>query len=317
MDRMAFWKLIELIDKPALLAQNEKPAAAPLVRAMEALSVEELRSFDANLEEVLSDIEGDEYAKYAGDSGNSDDGFRYLRQFVVGRGQAFYENVKNNPKSIPNDAETSWFEYLDIIAPEVWAKKTGRAYDDWFKDEPEPALKKEVKPLKIVYRNDVDDVIALYEYPNSLPVAKFRRLVLRRILPAIFLIVCVITAFIYDSYIPIIVWIVIIILSETRYIYLHKKIIRILKDTAINPEHKGFFCEHSIEITEDGLIEKTDVNERKDLWNGISKLVIDKNRVYIFLGNNEQHIINSKNMISGDLKAFINETRRMIRLKNG
>jgi hypothetical protein len=317
MDRMAFWKLIELVNKPALLAQDEKSAAAQLVQALEALPEQELRSFDAHLQEVISDIDGNEYAKYAGISGNSDDGFRYLRQFVVGRGQAFYENVKNDPRSIPNDVETSWFEYLDLIAPEVWAKKTGRAIDDWYKGEPGPVLKKEVKPLKIVYRNDVDDVIALYEYTNTLPVAKFRRLILRRILPLILLIACGIIAYIYDSFNPIYLWIVIIILSEIRYIYLHKKIIKILKDTAKDPLHKGFFCKHSLEITEDGLVEKTDVNERKDLWNGVSKLIIDNNRAYIFIGNNEKHIINSKEVICGDLKVFVNEVRRMIRLAHG
>jgi hypothetical protein len=105
-----------------------------LIQALEKLPEEELRSFDANLHEVLSDIKGNEYAKNAGASGNSDDAFLYLRNFVVGQGQAFYENVKNNPASMPKTLNT-WFEYLDLIAPEVWAKKTGKKFDDWYQSD--------------------------------------------------------------------------------------------------------------------------------------------------------------------------------------
>lgn len=325
MDRINFWKLIELVDKPALIAQDEKSAAAPLVRALEVLPEEELRSFDAHLAEVLSDIEGDEYAKYAGLSGQSDDGFRYLRQFVVGRGQAFYENVKNNPKSIPNDIETSWFEYLDLIAPEVWAKKTGRDVADWFRDKPEPVLAdepgpvaaKETKLLKIVYRNDVNDVIALYMYFQSLPVAKFRRLVLQRILPILLLIVGGVIALSIDSFIPILAVIIIIAIIEIRYTWIHKKVIKTLKNTAKDPLHKGFFCEHTLELNNDGLIEKTNMNERKDTWKGVSRLIVDNNRAYITIGNNEQHIIDSKKVISGNFAEFIEEVRKKIRLTHG
>jgi hypothetical protein len=133
MSRTDFWKLIELIDKPALESGDEEAAGALLFQALEKLSEEELRSFDSNLQEVISDIDGDEYVKNAGISGESDDGFRYLRQFVVAQGQTFYENVKNNPKSIPN-LEDCWFEYLDLIAPEVWAKKTGRELEEWYQE---------------------------------------------------------------------------------------------------------------------------------------------------------------------------------------
>jgi hypothetical protein len=131
-NRTDFWNLIELIDKSALSRGDEEKAAARLIQALEKLSEPELRSFDSHLEEVLSDIDGDEYAENAGTSGNSDDGFRYLRQFVVAQGQEFYEKVKNKPTSIPN-SDDCWFEYLDLIAPEVWAKKTGRDQKEWYK----------------------------------------------------------------------------------------------------------------------------------------------------------------------------------------
>ncbi|RPI05039.1 MAG: DUF4240 domain-containing protein [Ignavibacteriae bacterium] len=132
-NRADFWSLIELIDKSALSDGDEEKAAVRLIRALKKFSEPELRSFDSHLEEVLSDIGGDEYAKDAGISGESDDGFRYLRQYVVAQGQNFYEQVKNNPDAIPN-SEDCWFEYLDLIAPEVWSKKTKRKLEEWYQE---------------------------------------------------------------------------------------------------------------------------------------------------------------------------------------
>jgi hypothetical protein len=122
MDKTEFWKLIDLIDTKSLSEGDEQSASEKLFKALQDLPQAEIESFDSNLQDVLSEIEGEEYAKHAGPSGDSDDGFLYLRNFVVAQGQSYFENVKNNPSSIP-DSLDCWYEELDMLAENALSKR--------------------------------------------------------------------------------------------------------------------------------------------------------------------------------------------------
>ncbi|MFA5832148.1 MAG: YcxB family protein [Bacteroidota bacterium] len=59
-------------------------------------------------------------------------------------------------------------------------------------------------------------------------------------------------------------------------------------------KQKGVICEHTITISDDWIIESTEVNEDRKKWNGIYKLVEDDEYYYIFLTPQIGHFIPKK-----------------------
>jgi YcxB-like protein len=56
-------------------------------------------------------------------------------------------------------------------------------------------------------------------------------------------------------------------------------------------EQPGLFCEHTITLTDDALIEITPVNEARHLWAGLHSVVNAPHYVFIFVAANAAHII--------------------------
>lgn len=125
-----FWKLIELIDVAALDDGNEDGAIRPLYEALVEKSEEEIFAFEEQLALQLYAIDGEVYADNAGDSGDSDDGFLYVRCYVVAKGREFFEVVKGDPIRMPKSIE-QWCETLLYPHREAWAHRTGRDSSEW------------------------------------------------------------------------------------------------------------------------------------------------------------------------------------------
>lgn len=71
----------------------------------------------------------------------------------------------------------------------------------------------------------------------------------------------------------------------------------------------GFICEHTLEVNDEVIIEKTDVNERRDRWLGVQKIETDNNYAFIYIGALQAHIIPRKNIIEGNFDEFIEAAR--------
>jgi len=70
-------------------------------------------------------------------------------------------------------------------------------------------------------------------------------------------------------------------------------------------DSKGSICEHVVQISEEGIFEKTDVNERKDKWFGVQRIAVENDYAFIYVGANQAHIIPRKRIIEGNLDEFI------------
>jgi hypothetical protein len=125
-----FWRLTANVNQEALARGDEVAAIAPLRKALSSLPEEMVQSYEEILSNLLYEIDGEEFAKNAGESGNSADGFLYCRCYVVSKGRAFYESVLANPAAMPKSLE-EWFEPLLYVASEAWAIATGRDPDEW------------------------------------------------------------------------------------------------------------------------------------------------------------------------------------------
>lgn len=56
-------------------------------------------------------------------------------------------------------------------------------------------------------------------------------------------------------------------------------------------EQPGLFCEHTITLTNEALIEVTPVNEGKHLWSGLHSVIDTPQYIFIFVAANAAHII--------------------------
>jgi len=56
-------------------------------------------------------------------------------------------------------------------------------------------------------------------------------------------------------------------------------------------DHTGLFCEHTITLTDDALIEVTPVNEATHPWSTLHSVIDSKKYIFIFVFANAAHII--------------------------
>jgi uncharacterized protein DUF4240 len=119
--------LIGKIDRDALRDDDEEAAIEPLVEALGERGEDEIKSFEDMLAQYLFDIDGKAWADEAGKSGQSDDGFLYVRYDVVAMGKKFYDKVKADSKKMPKDA---WCESLLLAAQQAWGA-AGKDEESW------------------------------------------------------------------------------------------------------------------------------------------------------------------------------------------
>jgi len=72
-------------------------------------------------------------------------------------------------------------------------------------------------------------------------------------------------------------------------------------------ENKGIYGEHEYTIEEDGLLENTAVNQTKQSWNSIEKIVQHGENTYVFINSIQVHIFPKDSVVDGNYDSFINE----------
>jgi hypothetical protein len=98
------------------LAESLDEVIGALGEQLNELSAEELMAFDRILERKLHDIDRSDVHEH---TGGSDDGFLYVRGFIVAAGKGYYEAVSANPAIAVFDLECedmcyiSWHLYED------------------------------------------------------------------------------------------------------------------------------------------------------------------------------------------------------------
>jgi YcxB-like protein len=76
-------------------------------------------------------------------------------------------------------------------------------------------------------------------------------------------------------------------------------------------KHRGLLCRHELEIRDDGLLERTEVNESLHRWPGFHKIATTGNYLYIYVTDNNVHVVPRRAFPSdADLIAFRAELER-------
>jgi hypothetical protein len=98
MDDATFWKFMGFVDHKLVDQGHDQAGVESLTSALARLPIQEIESFEEVLAHKLFALDGQAYADHAGQSGQSGDGFLYIRCYVVSRGESFYREVLVNPE---------------------------------------------------------------------------------------------------------------------------------------------------------------------------------------------------------------------------
>ncbi|MDR3616026.1 MAG: DUF4240 domain-containing protein [Candidatus Obscuribacterales bacterium] len=116
-----FWAAIDLVDANALAEEDEESAVQPVIKHLKRLSADKIKSFHNHMSNALYALDTEEHYK-AATQPHSDDGFLYLRCYVLAMGRNCYHEVLANPSQMPKDFSSC--EYLLNVAAEAWAEVT-------------------------------------------------------------------------------------------------------------------------------------------------------------------------------------------------
>jgi len=74
-------------------------------------------------------------------------------------------------------------------------------------------------------------------------------------------------------------------------------------------KHRGVLGRHTLQITDEGLIERTDVNEAIHKWPGMHKIVSGPKYLYIYVTETNAHMVPKRYFTSHGIEGFEGELR--------
>ncbi len=86
---------------------------------------------------------------------------------------------------------------------------------------------------------------------------------------------------------------------------------------AYGQKHRGVVGRHTLEITEQGLIESSEVNETLHKWAGILRVFSLLGYLYIYVGENNSHPIPKRAFPPGQLEDFEREVNERVQRARG
>jgi hypothetical protein len=77
-------------------------------------------------------------------------------------------------------------------------------------------------------------------------------------------------------------------------------------------KHRGVLGRHALQITDEGLVERTDVNEAINKWAGLHKIVSGPKYLYIYVTEMNAHMVPKRYFTSHGIEGFEGELRSRI-----
>lgn len=161
--------------------------------------------------------------------------------------------------------------------------------------------------MEIQFETTIDDLIAFnkYHYANS---STFQKQKKRDtiILPIIIFVLLITLYALIQSWEILLFGLIFLSLYIFFILRAYKSgIYKNVKKIIEEQDTKGTIGKHILKINEDGLTEITEVNERKDKWSGVQKIVVDNDHAFIYVGTLQAHVIPKGRIIEGNFDEFI------------
>ena len=173
--------------------------------------------------------------------------------------------------------------------------------------------------MKLHYTNTLEDVCALNNYHASKSPAVQKALRVQQVglvLAGILLLLCSMVLMLTDSRVTGSYTLLFIgggLFSFIQAYILPRRYNKIRNKTIAKlfseGENKRLFCEHELEVVDDGVIERTPYSETKMAWGTIERIEATSDYTYLYLGAVNAYIIPNKRVPAVDLAAFMHELK--------
>jgi hypothetical protein len=161
--------------------------------------------------------------------------------------------------------------------------------------------------MKIQYTVEQDDlrVFVLYVMRNN-PEFKRQRRIAGVVIAAVFLLIATHLAYRDHSAIPYL-WFGITGSAFQLYFFRRSPSVSRKQIERLYPQqdNRGVLCEHTVELTEAGVVETTNTGEQKTVFAGILRIVDSDNHAFIFIGSQMAYVIPKSKVTSGDFNSFM------------
>lgn len=80
--------------------------------------------------------------------------------------------------------------------------------------------------------------------------------------------------------------------------------------------NKGMFCQHELEIDDQGIVERTDVGEARHAWRAVERIEESDDHVFIYVSSMMAHVIPKRAVKTGDVQAFLSQAKEWWQASN-
>lgn len=77
-------------------------------------------------------------------------------------------------------------------------------------------------------------------------------------------------------------------------------------------KNRGFLCEHTLRLTDEGIHSISELSESRLLWLGIERIAENDDYLFIYVGSANGAVVPKGRIDAGDLQAFTDELRRRV-----
>lgn len=169
--------------------------------------------------------------------------------------------------------------------------------------------------MQIKYTNTLEDIVAFnrYHHQKSDTFKKQKNSCLIRM--PIVLGLLMIMFFILSQEVQVLIWGTCLIVF---YILIFLKawgtgMDKVCQKVFLEQDTKSVICEHLLEITNDGMHEKTALNEWWGKWAAIQQITVERDMAFIYIGPLQAHIIPRSRVVEGDFDSFVATAQRFWR----
>ena len=89
------------------------------------------------------------------------------------------------------------------------------------------------------------------------------------------------------------------------YLIFPSEMDRIARRLYNEAKQPGLLGLHELEISKEGIVEKTEFNESRQSWRGVEKIVPTETHLFIFISSISAHVIPRHEVNVGELEQFI------------
>jgi len=169
--------------------------------------------------------------------------------------------------------------------------------------------------MQIKYINTLDDLVAFNIYHHRHSEVLKRSRIDSLIYMSVTLVSLTVLFFVLTREIPVLICgtgftAIYIYLCQSNY---RKNIAKFARRQYCERGMNTYLGERILDITEEGIQEKTDLMERKDKWTGVQGIVVGKDMAFIYIQPLQAHIIPRGRVAEGDFDLFVATAQRFWR----